>query len=162
MYSNLRIWHRNKPVLIKMWNLFSMHFYISLAPPSAVSISISKNPINYGHSVTLSGSYSSLLNATMIKWQKQDNGDYIDIDIDISNYTESTEYGPNPKLVIKSVMFTDEANYTLVVSNRVGSTTSNSIQLDVTGGIIIFSIYMHFLIVNYTCSCQHINLQFTN
>lgn len=161
MYSNLRIWHRNKPVLIKMWNLFSMHFYISLAPPSAVSISISKNPINHGGNVTLSGSYSSLLNATM-KWQKQNNGSYIDIDINKSNYTGSSEYGPNPKLVIKSVMFTDEALYTLVVSNRVGSTTSNPIQLDVTGGIIIFSIYMHFLIVDYTCSCQHINLQFTN
>ena len=110
--------------------------------------------------MTLSGSYSSLLNATMIKWQKQDSGDYIEIDIDISNYTGSSEYGPNPKLVIKSVMFTDEASYTLVVSNRVGSTTSNSVQLDVTGGIIIFSIYL--LIIDYTCSCQHINLKFTN
>lgn len=130
-----------------------MHFYISLAPPSAVSISISKNPINHGGNVTLSGSYSSLLNATMIKWQKQDSGDYMEIDIEKSNYTGSTDYGLNPKLVIKSVMFTDEASYTLVVSNRVGSTTSNSIQLDVTGGIIIFSIYMHFLIVDYTCSC---------
>lgn len=97
--------------------------------------------------MTLNGSYSSLLNATMIQWQKQDSED------NISNYTGSTDYGPNPKLVIKSVMFTDEANYTLVVSNRVGSTTSNPIQLDVTGGIIIFSIYMHFLIVDYTCSC---------
>lgn len=104
--------------------------------------------------MTLNGSYSSLLNATMINWQKQDSED------NISNYTGSTDYGPNPKLVINSVMFTDEANYTLVVSNRVGSTTSNSIRLDVTGGTIIFSIYL--LIIDYTCSCQHINLKFTN
>ena len=65
-----------------------------------------------------------------MKWQKRNNSGPHEINISSKNYS-------NPKLVINSVMFTDEASYTLVVSNRVGSTTSNIIQLDVTGGIII-------------------------
>ena len=73
-----------------------------------------------------------------MKWQKQNNSGPHEINISSENYS-------NPKLVINSVMFTDEASYTLVVSNRVGSATSNSIQLDVTG-IIIFS--MFFLTVD--------------
>lgn len=74
-----------------------------------------------------------------MKWQKRNNSGHYEINISSENYS-------NPKLVINPVMFTDEASYTLVVSNRVGSATSNSIQLDVTG-IIIFS--MFFLTVDY-------------
>ena len=109
------------------------------APPSTVLISVSKNPADHYSTVTFTGTYSSaVLTVTAMKWQKRNNSGHYEINISSENYS-------NPKLVINSVMFTDEASYTLVVSNRVGSATSNSIQLDVTG-IIIFS--MFFLTVD--------------
>ena len=106
-----------------------------------MSVNVSKNPADHNSTVTFTGTYSSaVLTVTDVKWQKWNNSGPHEINISSENYS-------NPKLVINSVMFTDEANYTLVVSNRVGSTTSNPIQLDVTGGIIIFS--MFFLTVDY-------------
>lgn len=109
------------------------------ASPSAVSINVSKNPTDYNSTVTFTGTYSSaVLTVTEMKWQKQDNSGLNEINIVETNYTGSSKNGSNPKLVINSVMFTDAASYRLVVSNRVGSGTSNSIQLNITGGMFNF------------------------
>lgn len=45
--------------------------------------------------------------------------------------------GPSPILVINSVQFIDKTTYGLVVSNGVGSNTSNNISLNIIGGKFI-------------------------
>lgn len=85
--------------------------------------------------MTFTGSYSSVPNATQIKWKKQDgdgNG-YTDIDTTTAKYTGSSTTGPNPKLVINSVKFTDGTSYRLEVINPLGYNLSNPIKLEVKG-----------------------------
>lgn len=62
----------------------------------------------------------------------------MDIDITGEKYTGSSVTGPSPKLVINSVQFIDKTTYGLVVSNGVGSNTSNNISLNIIGGKFIF------------------------
>lgn len=111
-------------------------FYSSQAAPSVGTIlQQPAGAVNHNSSVTFTGSYTSLLNATVIKWQKLNGSNYIDIDITTDKYTGSSVTEPSPKLVINSVQFIDETSYRLVVSNGIGSTASKFTSLNVVGGM---------------------------
>lgn len=119
-----------------------MCFCTFQAAPSVVTIS--QQPaggVNHGSSVTFNGSYTSLLSATKIKWQKLIGSNYTDIDITADNYTGSSVEGTSPKLVINSVQFIDEMSYRLEVSNGVGSTQSSIITLNVIGGRYMYDTF---------------------
>lgn len=118
--------------------MISLCFYTSQAAPSVGTIlQQPAGAINHNSSVTFTGSYTSFLNATVVKWQKLNGSNYIDIDITTDKYTGSSVKGPSPKLVINSVQFIDETSYGLVVSNGVGSAQSSLITLNVVGGMYI-------------------------
>lgn len=110
-----------------------MLFCTFVAAPRNVTINGFQNPVNYGSTATLTGSYFSLLNATMIKWQEQKTNVFVDINTNADKYVGSSTEGLNPKLVINSIKFSDETSYRLMVSNGVGSTFSSQMQLTVTG-----------------------------
>lgn len=59
----------------------------------------------------------------------------MDIDITTDKYTGSSVTGPSPELRINPVKLIDETFYRLVVSNGVGSSSSNNISISVIGGM---------------------------
>lgn len=111
----------------------TMLFCTFVAAPSDVTINGLENPVNHGSTATLTGSYFSLLNATMIEWQKLNNSVFVDINTTEDKYVGSSTEGLNPRLVINSIKFSDGTSYRLMVSNEVGSTISSQMQLTVTG-----------------------------
>lgn len=119
-----------------------MCFCTFQAAPSNVTTSQQPaDAVNHGSSVTFYGSYTSLLSATEIKWQKLNGSNYTDIDISADKYKGSLITGPSPKLVINAVQFIDETSYRLVVSNGVGSTQSSIITLNVIGGMYMYDTF---------------------
>ncbi|XP_056016663.1 mucin-2-like isoform X2 [Ostrea edulis] len=108
---------------------------VTLAPPTTVSVT-GPSSVLYGNDVTFTGTVTSDLSWTAQKWQKvYSNGTVLDININDGKYAGSSLASPNPKLQIIKTDFGDETKYQLVVSNGVGSTTSNQVTLDVTGDI---------------------------
>lgn len=106
------------------------------AAPTVVTISKQPaGPVNYNSSVTFNGSYTSDLLSVTIKWQKMTGGNFMDIDITTDKYTGSSVTGPSPELRINPVKLIDETFYRLVVSNGVGSSSSNNISISVNGGM---------------------------
>lgn len=106
------------------------------AAPTVVTISKQPaGPVNYNSSVTFTGSYTSNLLSVTIKWQKLTGENLMDIDIKTDKYTGSSVTGPSPQLKINPVQLIDETSYRLVVSNGVGSSSSDSISLNVIGGL---------------------------
>lgn len=111
----------------------TMLFCTFVAAPSNVTINGLENPVNHGSTATLTGSYFSLLNATMIKWQKLNNSVFVDINTTEDKYVGSSTEGLYPRLVIKSIKFSDGTSYRLMVSNGVRYSFSSGTQLTVTG-----------------------------
>lgn len=71
--------------------MISLCFYTSQAAPSVGTIlQQPAGAINHNSSVTFTGSYTSFLNATVVKWQKLNGSNYIDIDITTDKYTGSS------------------------------------------------------------------------
>lgn len=62
-------------------------------------------------------------------------GNFLDIDITTDKYTGSSVTGTSPQLKINPVQLIDETSYRIVVSNGVGSSSSDSISLNVIGGL---------------------------
>ncbi|XP_061176197.1 phosphatidylinositol phosphatase PTPRQ-like [Saccostrea echinata] len=106
---------------------------VNLIPPG-VTISGLHPSVEYGEKATLVGSYGSVLEVTSIKWQKIQNGSPKDINISDGKYSGSIVTGKNPQLVINSANFNDRGLYQMEVSNGVGSSSSNPLILNVTGG----------------------------
>lgn len=124
--------------------IISLCFRTFQAAPSDVTIL--QQPVGafyYDSSVIFTGSFtSSQPSARNIRWQKLKGSNLVDIDITGEKYTGSSVTGPSPKLVINSVQFIDKTTYGLVVSNGVGSNTSNNISLNIIGGkFIVFVNY---------------------
>lgn len=119
--------------------IISLCFRTFQAAPSDVTIlQQPAGPVYYDSSVIFTGSFtSSLLSVRNIRWQKLNGSILVDIDITGEKYTGSSVTGPSPKLVINSVQFIDKTTYGLVVSNGVGSNTSNNISLNIIGGKFI-------------------------
>ncbi|XP_062583571.1 receptor-type tyrosine-protein phosphatase delta-like [Saccostrea cucullata] len=97
---------------------------------------ISINPTVYGQSATITAHVASDPPATGYVWQKSVNDTPENItSTDKYNLTGNiTEGNFSVSLTIYDVKFSDQANYTLVVTNSVGSHTSNAVTLNVTGG----------------------------
>ncbi|XP_062587374.1 titin-like [Saccostrea cucullata] len=93
-------------------------------------------PTVYGQSATITAHVASDPPATGYVWQKSVNDMPENItSTDKYNITGNISEGNfSVSLTINDVKFTDQANYTLVVTNSVGSHTSNAVTLNVTGG----------------------------
>lgn len=89
---------------------------------------------------------------------------FSDININEDKYNESTDTGSNPTLVIKKVDFIDKASFRLTVSNAVGITPSEAVDLNVIDGMYIIVFFMWKHICNFlvpSASDLKLNISFS-
>ncbi|XP_021359918.1 hyphally regulated cell wall protein 1-like, partial [Mizuhopecten yessoensis] len=86
-----------------------------------------------GQAVTLSCQVSGTPVVTFVAWKRSKNGVISTLTIDGSHYSGGTT--GSPSLIISSVDCGDIASYVCTVSNAVGTSTSDTIFLSLTGSI---------------------------
>ena len=91
------------------------------------------------NSVTITCFISGNPSATSVSWNKNLNGVQTDLDIANSNGKYQGGSVNNPSLTILNVAQSDEANYVCSATNLVGTSSSQTAFLDVTGSK--YSIY---------------------
>ncbi|XP_021370011.1 hemicentin-1-like [Mizuhopecten yessoensis] len=112
------------------------YLYITGDLPT-VTVSQTTYSVVTGQSVTLSCQVSGTPVVTTVAWKRSKNGVTSTLTIDGSNYSGSTT--GSPSLIISSVDSGDTASYFCTASNAVGTSTSNTIFLTVTGNTPVVS-----------------------
>lgn len=78
-----------------------------------------------------------------IEWQKNIDGtSFIPIDIYMENYFGSIVDQCPPFLLVHNATLNDQQYYRVVVSNRIGKYTSDEVFLQVTGGMLVYYMYL--------------------
>lgn len=95
----------------------------------------------FGSTASISSNVVSCPSFEGLEWQKSIDGiDFHTIDISQPKYYRSTCNLENPILVIQTLTFEDRLHYRLLVWNIVGDKFSNTVFLNVVGG-------MHYCII---------------
>lgn len=87
--------------------------------------------VNGKETVHLDGNVEFRTSMKNLKWQKYQNGKFVDIDIHKSKYSGSTNDLQKPKLIIHDVDTEDEVDYRLQVQLEKTTETSNSCSFKV-------------------------------
>lgn len=107
---------------------------------------LSEKSVVFGSKTTFVPEIASCPVPDGVEWQKSVDGDtFAKIDISKPKYFNSSCNPENPILEIPKVTFADKFYYRLLVWNKIGSTESNIVHLNVTGGMqIIFNSFLVF------------------
>ncbi|VDI64014.1 hemicentin [Mytilus galloprovincialis] len=113
---------------------------------------------NKGSDITLQCSYTANPAATMVRWERA-NGNNV---VEIGDTTNNNKYGgstvSSPSLIIYNAEESDEGNYKCKVTNSVGTGISTTTNLDVVGNIPIVTVPTSAYTVNVdgsiTLACQ--------
>lgn len=99
----------------------------------------------FGSKTTFRSKVSSIPSSKKVEWQtSKDETDYHCIDIEDPKYYGSNAIPECPLLVIPKITFDDKLYYRLVVLNKIGGGISNTVKINVTGSMILFSSYKSF------------------
>ena len=86
------------------------------------------------NSVTITCFVSGTPSASSVSWTKTQNGVQTTLDITNSNGKYQGGTVSTPSLTIRNIVQNDEANYVCSATNLVGTASSQTAFLDVTGG----------------------------
>lgn len=101
------------------------------------SVQIDKDlNVVFGSKATIKGDILSTPSSEAVEWQKSEDGENFDIiDIKDSKYIGSNIFPLSPLLVISKAAFDDKRFYRLKVWNKIGSTVSDNVYINVTGSV---------------------------
>ncbi|XP_062602416.1 phosphatidylinositol phosphatase PTPRQ-like [Saccostrea cucullata] len=114
------------------WNAIgkSSSDVITLRPPIIFIHGNSSAPL--GGKAMILGNMSSVLSLTDIKWQSQiESKGILTIDVLSAKYNGSSTSLEAPILIINNIDMNDNATYVLIASNKLGTTVSNSMHLQI-------------------------------
>ncbi|VDI02517.1 hemicentin, partial [Mytilus galloprovincialis] len=107
---------------------------------------VNRYTVNVGNTITLRCSVNADPTASSVTWQRYINN--VETDIEMSNGRYGGSSVGSPSLVISNTVMSDEGFYICTATNRVGSTKSQQIFLDVIGGIPIVTVPLTRYTVN--------------
>ncbi|CAG2194109.1 HMCN [Mytilus edulis] len=107
---------------------------------------VNRYTVNVGNTITLRCSVNADPTAISVTWQRYINNVETDIEMSSGRYGGSSV--GSPSLVISNTVMSDEGFYICTATNRVGSTKSQQIFLDVIGGIPIVTVPLTRYTVN--------------
>ncbi|XP_062602413.1 uncharacterized protein LOC134264134 [Saccostrea cucullata] len=114
------------------WNAIgnSTSDVITLRPPNIFIMGNSTAPLS-GKAMFL-GNISSVLSVTDIKWQSQiESKGVLTIDVLSAKYNGSSTSLERPILIINNIDMNDNATYVLIATNKLGTTISNALHLQI-------------------------------
>lgn len=128
MYE-FKIKRRHVIVCHDSWNCFC---FVDV-PHAVIS---TEQQFSFGFSAAISSIVVSCPPFDGLEWQKSIDGiDFHPIDISQPKYYGSSYNLENPVLVIQTLTFEDRLHYRLLLKNIVGKKSSNTVFLNVVGGI---------------------------
>lgn len=109
-----------------------MFVYLFVLGVPVVTGLVNRYTVNVGNSITLQCSVNADPTATSVTWQHYIDNVATNINMSSGRYRGSSV--GSPSLVMSDTVMSDEGFYICTATNRVGSTQSPQIFLDVIGG----------------------------
>lgn len=93
-----------------------------------MKISDESQPLEYGNTIILEARVDSVPCVTNIEWTK----DGKNLDLRGIKFSEDSTDGFNPKLIIDNIEFLEDGQYSIIVSNPLGSDSAH-LQINIKG-----------------------------
>lgn len=124
-------------VLIAKISIFNNVTFVAGFP--SAQISVQHKNIHVGSEIKIVSHDLSNPSADKFEWQKSKDGkDFDFIDITKPKYFGSSHTSKHPVLVIPKATFEDKLYYRLVLWNKFGEDVSNTVDINITGSMILF------------------------